>query len=246
MGVVLTLKKPLDTLLDLEPLSAHVSAGIWEISDTPLRYGRGRISAGELFCVRETEQTGLTLCGDIHLAINVGAGMRNGRITAESTVGAGAGARMAGGELIIAGDAGKKACFEMQNGFVQIFGVAGDGFAYGVRRGTLILYGRAEGEACVDFRGGTALLLGGVGDAENLADGMSRGTVLLPKGTAAPGGFLRAANGDFVFLRLLFAVLGQRGVSLPEGWPGGVFTCWVGDAAGLGKGEIFIPMEERV
>lgn len=245
MGAKLTLKKPLSALLDLEPLSALVSAGAEEIAAVPLRCGAAVSPAGAFFDVRETAEEGLVLQGGLRPAIHAGAGMQSGKMTVESSVGAGAGAHMGGGELVIRGDAGKDACAEMQDGFVRIFGNADGGFARGVRRGVLILRGRAEGEACTDFRGGTALLLGGVSDPEKLANGMSRGTVLLPKGAAAPGGFLRAADGDFVFLRLLFLLLESRGVSLPEGWPGGVFTRWSGDAAGLGKGELFIPAEGR-
>jgi formylmethanofuran dehydrogenase subunit C len=150
---------------------------------------------------------------------------------------------MGGGELTIFGDAGKNACVEMQNGFVRICGNVDSGFAREVRRGMLIVEGKAHGETCVGLRGGTVILLGGAEDENLLANGMHRGTILLPGGAAAPDGFVRAADVDIVFLRLLFRLLEKHGASLPSDWDGGVFTRWVGDAAGLGKGETFIPAE---
>ncbi len=245
MGFVLTLKQPLHTLLDLEPLSGCTQSGKDEIAGVSLRYGRDCVRTDALFKRSETADDGLTLTGDLLLAVNAGAGMRSGKMTVESSVGAGAGARMEDGELTIRGDAGKNACASMQNGFVRICGNVDGGFAQDVRRGMLIVEGKADGEACAGFRGGTAVLLGGVADETLLARGMHRGTILLPKGAAAPKGFSRAADVDLVFLRLLFRLLGERGVSLPDGWAGGVFTRWAGDAAGLGKGELFIPAEVR-
>ncbi len=246
MGTVLTLKKPLDTLLDLEPLSALTETDADAIAAVALRYGRHTPAAGELFEIKRTDKNGLTLRGDLRLAVNVGAGMEGGRIRAESSVGDGAGARMRGGELRVCGGAGRNACAELQNGFVLIEQNAADGLARCVRRGTIVVGGAAEGEVCAGLRGGTVLLLGGAADESRLARGMCRGTILLPAGTRAPDGFRLAADVDLVFLRLLFLRLRERGVSVPEGWNGGTFTRFVGDAAGLGKGELFVFSEAGV
>lgn len=243
MGIVLRLKQPLYTLLDLEPLSACAQSGKDEIANVQLRYGRDCVRLDALFDLSETQDSGLTLCGDLRMAINAGRGMQRGTMRIRSSIGAGAGAHMEGGELTIFGDAGKNACAEMQNGFARICGNAENGFAREVRRGMLIVEGKAYGETCAGFRGGTAILLGGVEDENLLANGMYRGTVLLPNGAVAPDGFACAAAVDIVFLRLLFRLLEKHDVSLPTDWDGGVFTRWIGDAAGLGKGEIFIPAE---
>ena len=152
---------------------------------------------------------------------------------------------MLGGELIVLGSVGKNACREMQNGFVRISGDAEEGLARGMRRGMIVVCGRARGETCAAMRGGTVLLLNGTDEPEQLARGLSRGTVILPKGAFVPSGFSRAASLDYTFLRLLFLELEQRGEKLPQGWLGGVFTRYRGDAAGLGKGEIFVLSEER-
>jgi len=245
MGFVLTLKQPLHTLLDLEPLSACTQSGKNETAGVRLRYGRACVRADELFALSETTDDTLTLCGDLRFAINAGAGMQQGTMIVQSSVGAGAGARMEGGELTICGDAGKNACAELQDGFVRICGNVDDGFAREVRRGMLVVEGMAHGEVCRGFRGGTAILIGGAENANLLARGMHRGTVLLPNGATAPDGFSRAADVDLVFLQLLFRQLRAHGVALPEGWSGGMFTRWVGDAAGLGKGELFVPAEVR-
>lgn len=243
MGIQLSLRQPLHTLLDLEALSAFAQSCGGEVARVRLRYGKNCVSADSLFELSETNADGLTLRGDLRRAINVGAGMQSGSIIAESSVGAGAGARMEGGELTIFGDAGKNVCAQMQNGFVRICGDVEDGFAREVRRGMLVVEGKALGEACAGFRGGTVLLLGGAADESLLAHGMHRGTILLPEGASVPDGFAFAADVDLVFLRLLFRMLEARGVALPDGWTGGVFTRWTGDAAGLGKGELFIPVE---
>ena len=246
MGVILTLRKSLETLLDLAPLSELINADSEELANAKLAYGRELVSVSELFNVAQSSEEGLTLNGDLQLCINAGAGMREGKITIASSVGASAGEGMLGGELVVQGSVGKNACREMQNGFVRIMGDAEEGLARGMRRGMIVVSGRARGEACAALRGGTVLLLRGTDEPEQLARGLSRGTVILPTGAGVPSGFSRAASLDYAFLRLLFLELEQRGVNLPQEWHGGVFTRYRGDAAGLGKGEIFVLSEERV
>ena len=245
MGAILTLKKPLETLLDLAPLSGLVLAQTQELEKIKLAYGRETVSLTELFIITPSAEEGLTLKGELRLCINAGAGMRQGKMTVVSSVGASAGEGMLGGELIVIGSVGKNACREMQNGFVRISGDAEEGLARGMRRGMIIVCGRARKEACAEMRGGTVLLLNGTDEPEQVARGLSRGTVILPKGAGVPSGFSRAASLDYTFLRLLFLELEQRGEKLPIGWLGGVFTRYRGDAAGLGKGEIFVLSEER-
>jgi hypothetical protein len=241
MGFVLLLKQSLYTMLDLEPLSACTQSDQYETANVRLRYGRDCVRVDALFNLSESQDDGLTLCGDLRLAINAGKGMKDGKMRIKSSVGAGAGVHMEGGELIVFGDVGKNACVEMQNGFVRICGSADNGFAREVRRGILIVEGKTYGETCTGLRGGTVILFGGVEDENLLANGMHRGTILLPGGSTSPAGFFRAANVDVVFLRLLFRLVEKRGVSLPACRDDGVFTRWIGDASGLCKGEIFIP-----
>ena len=245
MGVILMLKNPLETLLDLAPLSELVNADSEELANAKLAYGREFVFAVELFTAAPSSEEGLTLNGNLHLCINAGAGLREGKMTIASSVGASAGEGMLGGELIVHGSVGKNACREMHNGFVRIDGDAGEGLARGMRRGMIVVSGRAHGETCAALRGGTVLLLSGTDEPEQLARGLSRGTVILPKGACVPSGFSRAASLDYTFLRLLFLELEQRGEKLPLGWLGGVFTRYRGDAAGLGKGGIFVLSEER-
>jgi len=246
MGATLTLKQPLETLLDLAPLSELVFAQTQELEKTKLAYGRETVSILELFTIAPSSEEGLTLNGDLRLCINAGVGMCKGKMTIASTIGASAGEGMLGGELVVQGSVGKNACREMQNGFARIMGDAEEGLARGMRRGMIVVSGKARGETCAALRGGTVLLLSGTDEPEQLARGLSRGTVILPKGAGVPSGFSRAASLDYTFLRLLFLELEQRGEKLPLGWLGGVFTRYRGDAAGLGKGEIFVLSEERV
>ena len=245
MGAKLTLKTPLETLLDLAPLSELVNAYSEVLANAKLAYGRELVSVSELFTVAPSSEEGLALYGDLRLCINAGAGLDAGRMTIESSVGASAGEGMTGGELIVRGGVGKNACRGMQNGFVRIMGDAESGLARGMRRGMIVVSGRARGEACAELRGGTVVLQNGVDEPELLARGMSRGTVILPKGAGIPSGFSRAASLDYTFLRLLFLELEKRGIDLPQAWFGGVFTRYRGDAAGLGKGELFVFAEER-
>ncbi|MEN6593733.1 MAG: hypothetical protein ABFC31_02120 [Clostridiaceae bacterium] len=245
MGAILTLKNPLETLLDLAPLSGLVCADSEELANAKLAYGRELVAAGELFTVSTSGEEGLTLKGDLRLCINAGAGLRSGKMTIESSVGANAAEGMLDGELIVRGSVGKNACREMQNGFVRIIGDAEGGLARGMRRGMIVVFGSAQGDVCAELRGGTVILLGGAGEPEQLARGLSRGTVILPGGAGIPSGFSRTASLDYPFLRLLFLELAQRDVTLPQGWIGGVFTRYRGDAVGLGKGELFVCSEER-
>lgn len=241
MGTILTLKQSLNTLLDLEPLSAIAAGGADGLERVPLRLGARFVPAGELFDREETPREGLTLRGGLRLCVHVGAGMRKGKLRAESSVGAGAGARIEGGELEILGGVGKSACQDMQNGFIHIHGGAESGLAEHMRRGMIALEGRAEGAVGERMRGGTILLLGGAAEAEKIGRSLARGTILLPSGAEIPSGFAKTASEDYAFLRLLFLELLEKGVPIPADWVGGTFTRYRGDAAGLGKGEVFAP-----
>ena len=246
MGTIVTLKRPLDTLLDLEPLSAFADGGAGDVLRVPLRLGARMVPAEELFDFKDDEQDGLILCGDLRLCIHVGAGMRAGKLRAESDVGAGAGARMEDGELEILGGVGKGACRDMQNGFVHIHGGAESGLAEHMRRGIVALEGRALGAVGERMRGGTVLLFGGAAETAQIGRSLARGTIVLPRGAAIPDGFARTASGNYAFLRLLFLELLEKDVPVPTDWVGGDFTRFRGDAAGLGKGEVFAPAGETV
>ncbi len=234
MGTILTLKKPLETLLDISPLSDLVLAQTQELEKIKLAYGRETVLITELFTVTPSIEEGLTLKGELRLCINAGAGMRQGKMTIVSSVGASAGESMTGGELIVQGSVGKNACREMQNGFVRIFGDAESGLARGMRRGMIVVCGRARGEACAEMRGGTVLLLNGTDEPEQLERGLSRGTVICPKARAFQAVFTRgeprlnlfaaAFSGTRTARRKTSALLARRSVYAVSR-----------DAAGLGR-----------
>lgn len=241
MGATLRLLRPFDGLMDLSCLSALTDAPPAAFPAVRVPVGRTAAALSELFAIEPDGGDTLVRSGDLRRAIRVGAGLSRGAIRVIGSVGAEAGAGMTGGTLHISGSAGDHALSHMENGFAVIAGDAGDGLARAMRRGMLVVSGRCGENACAELRGGTALLLSGAG--RGLCAGMDRGMVLLPPGADVPAGFSRAARMDLPFLRLTLTLLRERGVPLPDAWYGAAFTRYRGDAAALGKGEIFIPAE---
>lgn len=258
MGVCFTLREELHTFLDLSPFSpladactgvisarADESADARAAASVLLPYGRGAVRADALFAVCPCSAQGLVFRGDLRLGANLGQGLAAGTIRAEGNVGPNLGRAMTGGALFVSGDAGQNAFDAMQNGFGVVLGAARDGACRRMRRGAVVLAG-AGGKLGEEMRGGTlvlnALLPQGANGAETtVGKGMDRGTIVLPAGETPLPGFAGAAQTSLPFLRLLFRLLAERGAPVEQSAGERAFTRYVGDAAALNKGEIFIP-----
>src|SRR3989304_982692 len=77
-----------------------------EIERLPLYHGNEQLLLGDFFSVKGERSNQIRLRGDLSQVKNIGVGMQTGRIVIESSIGMHVGARMAGGEIQVHGNAG--------------------------------------------------------------------------------------------------------------------------------------------
>jgi formylmethanofuran dehydrogenase subunit C len=246
-GLVAKLKSSLQQRLDL----SDALTGAWttlssdELARRPAYLERdGQVLLGDLFSIEGTPAGRIQFGGDLTKADRVGAGLAEGEVIVESSVGAEAGLGMAGGTLDIQGDAGPRA------------GAAPQGFKRGMTGGELIVRGSAGTEAGAAMRRGLLVIVGKTGERTGL--GMIAGTVVAfgscGAGTALwskrgsvvalgkivpPPTYIYACTYQPIHLRLLLRRLGTR-YQLPvrRRHLTGNYRRYSGDQAELGKGEI--------
>lgn len=246
-GLVAKLKEPLRQRADL----SEVLAGSWtglsakELSGRPVYLERdGDVRLGDLFEVDGRSGGTIRFVGELDQADRLGAGLTEGEVIVESSVGHEAGLAQAGGSLDIVGDAGPRA------------GAAPLGFKRGMTGGELIVRGSAGAEAGAAMRRGLLVILRAAGDRTGL--GMIAGTVVVfgPVGTEAglwskrgsvvalggitpPPTYSYACTCQPAYLRLLLTRL-RTGYRLPvrPRHLNGFYRRYSGDMAELGKGEI--------
>jgi formylmethanofuran dehydrogenase subunit C len=246
-GLVAKLRMPLLQRSDF----SEVLAGNWtslsakQIAERPVYLERdGRVLLGELFDVSGKEEGRIRFTGELAQADRLAAGLGEGEVVVESSVGQEAGLALAGGALDIHGDAGPRA------------GAAPLGFKRGMAGGELIVRGSAGPEAGAGMRRGLLIIAGSCGDRTGL--GMIAGSVVV-FGTAGPDTGLWSKRGSVVafgritppatyayactyqpaYLRLMLKRL-QAKYDLPinRRHLTGFYRRFSGDLAELGKGEI--------
>ncbi|TCT00986.1 formylmethanofuran dehydrogenase subunit C [Aquabacter spiritensis] len=193
-GWRLELRAPLAARADLSGIVPARLAGLGpaEIGRLDVPLGTRRVALGELFSVRSIASPVIELTGDPRLD-GVGAGLDEGTILVEGTVGAHAGSGMTGGRLAIAGDAGEGLARGMRAGRVTLSGDAGPrvggalpGAKAGMRGGVVAIAGDAGPRAGERLRGGL-ILVGGAAGADAAA-GMIAGTLAVRGGLAGEAG----------------------------------------------------------
>ena len=246
-GLVATLKEPLRQRVDL----SEVLAGAWtslsarELSDRPVYLERdGSARFGDLFELGGQPQGTIRWVGELDQADRLGAGLSEGDVIVDGSVGREAGLAQAGGRLDIGGDAGPRA------------GAAPPGFKRGMTGGELIVRGSAGAEAGAAMRRGLLVIRHAAGDRTGL--GMIAGTVVVfgPVGTDAglwskrgsvvalgritpPPTYSYACTCQPAYLRLLLTRLGAGyGLPVRPRHLNGFYRRYSGDMAELGKGEI--------
>jgi formylmethanofuran dehydrogenase subunit C len=204
----------------------------------------GATPLGELFDVTGSPGGRIRFTGKLDRADRLAAGLSEGVVIVEGSVGNEAGLGMAGGVLDIKGNAGVRA------------GGAPPGFKRGMLGGELIVRGSAAAEAGSYMRRGLLVVTGQAGDRAGL--GMIAGTVVVA-GTAGSGSGLWSKRGSVValgtitppptyayactyqpiHLRFLLGRLRREyGLPIQRRHITGRYRRFSGDMAELGKGEI--------
>jgi len=252
--------------LDLSPLTPQNLANktAAEIAGIELGTTRVRVTAGDVFRIREGDPAAVLIEGGSARFDRVGVGMSAGAIRVEGEVGVEAGRLMSGGRLTIRGAAGPFAGSGMTGGTLEIEGDAGErlggplsGETVGMRggllhvrgdagpragdrlrRGAILIEGRAGAYAGCRMIAGTLAIGGEAGDLPGYL--MGRGTILLGRGaTLLSPTFGDCGEHDLVAARLLADYFTQASVKLARLFRGPLKRL-AGDLAALGKGEILL------
>jgi formylmethanofuran dehydrogenase subunit C len=246
-GLVAKLKEPLQQRADL----SEVLVGSWstlsarELSDRPVYLERdGKARLGDLFELDGHPRGTIRFVGELDQADRLGAGLIEGEVIVDGSVGREAGLAQAGGRIDIGGDAGPRA------------GAAPLGFKRGMTGGELIVRGSAGAEAGATMRRGLLVILNAAGDRTGL--GMIAGTVIVFGSAGADAGlwskrgsvvalgritppptYSYACTFQPVHLRLLLTRLRDgHGLPVRPRHLNGFYRRYSGDMAELGKGEI--------
>jgi formylmethanofuran dehydrogenase subunit C len=265
-GLRLTLRAPLRERIDLGQAFAAAWSGasaanlavreVWSARSGPL-------PLGDVFSIEGVADGTLTIAGDLQLAERVGAGLSEGAIRIEGSVGDRAGAGLRGGRLEIAGNAGHSTGEAMAGGVLVVHGNAGNrtgGAAPGRKRGMtggeLMVHGNAGDETGAAMRRGLVAVGGDTGACTLLSS--IAGTVvacgatgpdaalwnkrgsLVCLGPVEPGPTYRyACVIQPVYLRLLFRRLREvHGMPVTAAHIDGRFRRYSGDFSEAGRGEL--------
>ena len=253
--------------LDLSPLIAQNLAGktVAEIERIEVGTTRIRVSAGDIFRIREGDPAAIVIEGGGERFDRVGMGMTSGAIRVEGEVGVEAGRLMSGGALTIGGDTGPFAGSGMKGGTLDIMGNAGErlggplsGETIGMSGGVLHVRGDVGAragdrlrrgfiliEGCAGAYAGSRMIAGtlAIGDEAGDLPGylMGRGTIFLGRGaTRLSPSFGDCGEHDLVAARLLADYIAQTSVKLASLFRQPLRRL-AGDLAALGKGEILLP-----
>lgn len=269
--IVMSLNAELHTPIDMRGLvpDALVGLSLDEIRRRPLASGPDLVPLGELFRVRGTADTTLTLTGVTPRMHGLGAGMRQGLLRIEGDCGDYVGADLRGGQIHVHGSARDLLGAGMRDGLIQVEGSVGDalgaplaGAVGGMRGGTVLVSRRAGrrlgdrmrrgvvvvGGDCDERCGsqmiaGTIVVLGRT--AAGAGTGMRRGSLLLRDNSmVVPETFVKTGQGPLSFVTVLGGYLGTLKPALATRLRAFRQPArWVGDRGCGGLGEILMAGE---
>ena len=263
-GVSLKPRAPFEARVDLSGITPAVTCPLTlrELEHLAVPFGAKSVPLAELFFIESAPEGVLLIeIGDSRLD-GVGAGMLEGELIVDGTVGAWAGRGMGGGVLRIAGEAGDFLGAELSGGRIELAGNAGahlGGASSGSRRGMsggvlkvggsagaraaerqrgglIVIEGDAGAELATDMIAGTVSVAGAIGP--NAGRGMKRGTIFAKEVPVLAAGFVDTGTHDLIALRLL-----ARRVPELAGVLDGKASArrLVGDTLLSGQGEVLVP-----
>jgi formylmethanofuran dehydrogenase subunit C len=246
-GLVARLRSPLQHRADF----GDVLAGSWpslssrELAERPVYLESGQpVALGEMFELKGEPKGHIRFTGDLALADRLGAGMTEGDVVVEGSVGNEAGVALAGGTIVIEGNVGARAGAAplgykrgMTGGELVVLGSAGPGAGAIMRRGLIAIGKKAGDQTGLGMIAGTVVVFGATGADSGLWS--KRGTVVALGGITPPPTYVYACTYQPVHLRLLLTRLSAR-YDLPvrPRHLKGFYRRFSGDMAELGKGEI--------
>lgn len=245
-GLVARLRAPLGDA-DL----GDVLAGSWTTLDAAALAqrrvsvaGAGPGAVSDLFEVTGAPSGRITFTGDLSNVHRLGAGLAEGNVLVEGSVGNDVGIGMSAGTIDVHGDAGSRAGGAapearrgMTGGELVVRGSVGPEAGARMRRGLLVVGGNAGSHAGAGTLAGTIVIIGSTGPSAGLWS--KRGSIVALGGIAIPSTYLYACTYRPTHLRLLLYRLRRRyGLTVQDRHIGGAYRRFSGDLADLGKGEI--------
>jgi formylmethanofuran dehydrogenase subunit C len=205
---------------------------------------RDRVRLGDLFDLTGEPGGRIRFVGDLANADRLGAGLTEGEVIVDGSVGREAGLALAGGSLDIKGDAGPRAGAAplgykrgMTGGELIIRGSAGPEAGAGMRRGLLTISKTAGERTGLGMIAGTVVVFGTAGQETGLWS--KRGSVVALGQITPPPTYSFACTYQPIILRLMLTRLSVRyGLSVQRKHLTGLYRRYSGDMAELGKGEI--------
>ena len=257
-----------DVPLEAEVLSPAAIAGLSELGIGHLQVLHGNVKAkvGDFFKVTGKGVPNIHLEGDFANVKMIGAGMSEGSITVEGSVGMHVGIGMSGGEILVKGDATDWVGPEMSGGRIIVKGNAGHmvgsafrGQSTGITGGEIFIHGSAKNEignsmrrgliaiggdagdfTAVNMRAGTIIVMGKMGIRTGA--GMKRGTVVCFEDAPMLPSFEYSCKYQPLFLRLYLIRLQENGFErkIRGQHLNGKYRRYSGDGIELNRGEILL------
>ena len=246
-GLSARLRRPLPARADL----GGVLAGSWsgmaaaDLARRPvLLEGGTSVPLGDLFEVKGEPAGRIRFEGDLAGADRLGAGLAEGEVSVQGSVGDETGIGMSGGAIDVHGDAGARtggaesdARRGMTGGELLVRGSAGTEPGSRMRRGLLVIAGDVAGHAGPGMIAGTVIVFGNTGPAPGRWS--KRGSIVALGPVEVPPTYRYACTYQPDHVRLTLLRLRRHyGLAVSERYISGFYRRYSGDLADLGKGEI--------
>lgn len=246
-GLVAQLKSALPERGDFGEVFAQPWAALSarDMAERPVYLERkGRVRLGDLFDITGEPEGRIRFVGDLQSADRLGAGLSEGEVIVEGSVGREAGLALAGGLLDIKGNAGPRAGAAllgykrgMTGGELIVRGSAGPEAGATMRRGLLVIAKSAGERTGLGMIAGTVVVFGTAGRETGLWS--KRGSVVALGRITPPATYSLACTFEPIILRLMLTRLSVKyGLSVQRKHLTGSYRRYSGDMAELGKGEI--------
>lgn len=246
-GLTAQLRVSLPQRADLSEalMEGWTSAPARQIAERPVYLERdGRVPLGDLFEIRGEPEGRIRFVGDLEHADRIAAGLKEGEVVVEGSVGSEAGLAMAGGSLDISGNAGPRAGAAheghtrgMTGGELIVRGSAGSETGAGMRRGLLVIAKSAGDRTGLGMIAGSVVVFGAAGSETGLWS--KRGSIIALGQITPPATYAYACTYQPVHLRLMLRRLQVKyDLAVHRRHLTGFYRRYSGDLAELGKGEI--------
>lgn len=246
-GVSLTLREPLRGRVDASGVAWNDLSRLDTAALAAQRAwveGEGAVPLGDLFEVRNTPAPETRLVGDLSLMDGIGAGLAGGELVVEGDAGWYVGRGMSGGVIEVRGNAAPRAGAAdpgakrgMTGGEILIRGSAGPEAGAGARRGLIVVQGDAAEGAARAMIAGSLLVFGALGPDAGLFS--RRGSIVAFGPHVPPATYRYACTYRPPHLRVTLTYLkARRGVPVTPEQLAGTYRRYSGDLAELGAGEM--------